>query len=123
MKAISKRTFAIALAFLLSACAAISSIAAQRGRADARADLRAGKLAIETFGKPANYRPTYQRLLRERYGVQLRVVAGCAVDDSILGHTRGYNAIMRPEITRRFGTDVFDRTVADARRIHTAQRQ
>lgn len=118
MKTLVHLACALAAVFLCSACALVSSASAQRGRSDARADLRAGRLAIETFGLPPRDRPIYHRLLKERYGIEPRVVAGCIVNDSILGHVRGYNEVMREEIQRRFGANVFERTAEEARRIY-----
>ena len=109
---------AVTLLCSFDGCAIVSSIAVQRGRSDARADLHAGNLATESFGKPAHYRPVYHRLLKDRYGVDSRVVAGCGVDNRIIGHASGYNEVMCAEIRRRFGKDVFERTAADAKRIY-----
>jgi hypothetical protein len=48
--------------------------------------------------------------LRNRYGIETRVVAGCVVDESILGHERGYNVVSAAEIKRCLGVDILDRT-------------
>jgi hypothetical protein len=87
-----------------------------RGRADARRDLRAGKLAVETAGLPAPWQPTYAHLLRERYDIELRTVGGCVVTPDMDQHRTGYNEVMQAEITRRYGAKIFDRTAEEARR-------
>ena len=71
------------------------------GRVDAKRDLAAGKLAIESYGFGAGGR--YVQLYRERYQIDVRLVAGCLVDETILGHAAGYNEVAEPEIERRYG--------------------
>jgi len=78
-----------------------------RGRADARRDIRAGRLAVEVSGLGAG---SLVKPLKERYGVETRVVAGCVVDDTIMGHERGYNIVSAAEIKRRLGVDILDHT-------------
>lgn len=49
----------------------------------------------------------YGRILRERYGIQLKRIAGDTdVTGRIIGHAQGYNEISNAEITRRFGAGV-----------------
>lgn len=60
----------------------------------------------------------YAALLQQRYGIQLRSVAGCIVTDESAGHLEGYNAVMLPEIRRRFGAGVLERTADEARAKH-----
>lgn len=72
------------------------------GRAEAKKDIAAGILAIEEFGFSAG---TGGQILRERYQIEVRAIAGCGVDDGILGHAAGYNSVSEPEIHRRFGRD------------------
>lgn len=93
-----------------------SRSAEERGRLDALQDIRTGRLASETFGKPAFYREEYHRLLKKRFGIDYKIVAGCLVDDRIVGHAAGYNEVMHAEILARFGADVFERTAAEAQR-------
>jgi len=110
--------FGITSLLLVTSCATdYSRRDAAKGRSDARADLSAGKLALESFGLPAPWAGTYARLLRERYGIEKRSVAGCVVDSGIVSHADGFNEVMRAEIKRRFGVDVFERTAAEAKRL------
>jgi hypothetical protein len=53
------------------------------------------------------------RIMQKRYGIVHRQIAGCMVDDQIVGHVKGYNDVMRAEILRRFGADFFDRIVKE----------
>ena len=99
------------------ACNGCDKVLSNKGAADARADLAAGKLAIETSGLPAPWRTTYARLLRERHGIELRTVAGCMIGDEDLQHMKSYNSLMEAEISRRFGADLLEKTADEARRL------
>jgi hypothetical protein len=81
------------------------------GKAAATEDLRNGKLAVETFGLPPRH-DVYAEILKADYQVELRSIAGCLIDDKILGHAKGYNEISEAEIKRRFGADVFTKARA-----------
>jgi hypothetical protein len=73
------------------------------GRAEAKKDIAAGILAIEEAGFGAGT-GSRVRILRERYKIQIRGIAGCIVNETIVGHEAGYNSISRPEIDRRLGS-------------------
>lgn len=47
-------------------------------------------------------------LLEQRYGIHLKDIAGCVVDDQIIGHVIGYNDVSMAEMKRRFGRDVLE---------------
>lgn len=74
--------------------------------------LRAGQLRLKSTGFPSPGRNAYGRLLQQRLGVKLEVVAGCAVDVAIAIKVEGYNQRMRAAIEWRFGpqalADVWD---------------
>jgi hypothetical protein len=74
------------------------------GRADAEKDVAAGILAIEEYGFGAGFGPGVD-LLCDRYQIEVRPIAQCAVDESILGHAAGYNAVSEREIDRRVGSE------------------
>lgn len=89
------------------------------GQTDARRDLAAGKLGIETFGFLRIEHADFRSILKERYGIETHVVAGCIVNSTITGHASGYNAIMNAEIEKRFGKNLFERVwkeIEDARK-------
>jgi hypothetical protein len=119
-----KRFFGFILTVGLTACGILqaetpaSGAAIALGEKEAKNDLGQGKLAVESYGKPVIFRETYQKLLKQRYGIEVRTVAGCAVDDQIAGHAEGYNKAMNAEIQKRFGADVFERTLKEAGEIH-----
>jgi hypothetical protein len=78
-----------------------------RGRADARRDIRSGHIAVEVYGLGGG---SVASPLKDRYHVDTRVVAGCVVDEAIMGHARGYNVVSAAEVRRRFGDDILDHT-------------
>ena len=102
----------------LLTCFGCGRNATSTGKADASSDLAAGKLAIETAGEAATWRSTYARLLQDRHGIELREVAGCVVDRETVQHMDAYNAVMKAEISRRFGADMLEKTAEEAQRIH-----
>lgn len=91
------------------------------GRRDAENDLRAGILRLKAYGLPADWRPTYERMLKERYGVEYDVVAGCMVTSDLTDYVTGYNGPMHKEITRRFGKDVLKKLAAEAQVEHARE--
>jgi hypothetical protein len=99
-------------------CFGCGRSATSKGKADAKSDLAAGKLAIETAGMPAPWRSTYARLLRERHGIEILEVAGCIVDEGTMQHINAYNGVMKAEISRRFGADTLEKTAEEAQRMH-----
>jgi hypothetical protein len=74
-----------------------------RGRADARRDIRDGRVAVEVYGFGAG---GVTQPLRERYQVDTHVVADCVVDEQIMGHAYGYNTASAAEAKRRTGVDI-----------------
>jgi hypothetical protein len=55
-----------------------------RGYLTAEFDLLRGTYAVLGYGLSPSWRPEYARLLRERYGVQYRPVAGCVVSQDLV---------------------------------------
>ena len=102
--------------FGLSSFAAWEFSASIRGRLMAQFDVLRGRYEVLAVGKPAASRPEFARLLRERYGIELRVVAGCGVTDSLLAYVDGYNTVSASAANRRFGHNVFEEVAIDARR-------
>jgi len=94
----------------------ISLSAYRAGRSDAEKDVRENRLIIETFGLPPRWDGDYAKLLEQRYRIEVRTVAGCMVDEKIVGHAKGYNEVSKAEIQRRFGSDVLEKTQTEVRR-------
>ena len=85
-----------------------------RGQLVARLDVMLGHYKVLHLGLAPAWRPEYARLLRERYGIEERVVAGCVASDTLLAYVEAYNQVSMPAANRKFGHDVFEETAADA---------
>jgi hypothetical protein len=96
------------------------SKAYKAGRADAARDIKKRILATEEWGLPSDIAVSlaYRQILKQRYGITVRRVAGCEVDDTILGHGNGYNEVSEAEIARRFGPHLLDHVYARAEKQH-----
>jgi hypothetical protein len=86
------------------------------GRADAKRDVARGYFATEEFGRLPVFYDEYVRLAAKRYGVHIKVLAGCIVDDEIVGHAKGYNEISGPAIVHHFGKDVLFEVATEVQR-------
>jgi len=100
-----------------------SRSAYEDGRAQAEADIRAGRLVLEDYGFPRKGQQEYADILRDRYHVELRRVASDIVDPKTYGHAFGYNAVSEPEIKRRFGSNVLEKAEAEATEHYDMQQQ
>jgi len=90
----------------------------RRGKAEARADIWASRPRILSYGYPDPARPEYAELLEQRLGVELDVIAGCVVDDEIIGRADGYDVVMIAHLEARHGRGLLDRLWAEAQRRH-----
>ena len=81
-----------------------------RGRADAHRDIHDGQLTVEVSGFGAG---GIAQPLKTGFDAETRVVAGCVVDETILGHERGYNVVSAAEIKRRSGIDILRRDTGE----------
>jgi hypothetical protein len=106
-----KLTLAISLAALPVAWLLSAS---PRGYLAARFDLAQGHHVVQTFGLPVPWKGDYVRLIRERYGVEDRTVAGCMVSPWLESYVHAYNSVSIAAIKRKFGHDVFAECAADA---------
>jgi hypothetical protein len=88
----------------------------QTGEFDAENDLRANRLVVENWGFPMKGQNEYAKILREKYSVEFKRVAGDIVDGQTVGHAKGYNELSEAEIKRRFGNDVFEKAKIEAER-------
>jgi hypothetical protein len=107
--------------FLILACSLAGLVgwdhsASIRGQLVAGFDVTRGHYEVLTAGLPVEWRPEYTRLLRERYGIEERVVAGCIVSRSLSAYVEGYNGVSMSAANRKFGHDVFRESAVDASR-------
>jgi len=121
------RTILIALISLtmLGGCGSGDTVARDaaevRGANAAKHDIQQGQLELRGIGKEARWRTTYAQLLRAQFGVEYKSF-GCVVTDDFVGETAGYNAAMKREIERRFGSGVLDRVAKEAQQSPPATR-
>ena len=59
-------------------------------------------------------------MLRDLYGIETRIVAGCVVNKKIIGHSKGYNEVSHLGIERRFGKDIWDKILREERAFNEA---
>lgn len=85
-----------------------------RGRITARLDMARGRYLLLGYGLPPRERPEYVRLLRERYGVEFKVVGYCTVSDSLRRYADGYDEVSMADVKRKFGHDVFGESYWEA---------
>jgi hypothetical protein len=91
-----------------------SGIPFLRGKRKGRKDFQSGKLALQTFGRPAAWRDTYAALL-ERNGILLEAVSEDFVNGRQREEIRGYNSVMKKQIVRKHGKDFIQMIVEQAR--------
>ena len=88
-----------------------------RGYLAARVDVARGHYRLLEVGLPVSYRLEFDRMLRERYGVETSVVAGCVVTEELLAYVARYNAVSMNAANRKFGHNIFKECLDDAGRI------
>ena len=104
------------IALAIALVEAWSVAAPLRGQIAARSDERHGHYKILSYGLPPSWLPEYTRLLRERYGVGLRHIAGCIVSKALVSYVDSYDEVSAAAVVRKFGRDVFKECEEDARR-------
>jgi len=92
-----------------------------RGQLVAYFDVARGRYEILSLGLLAPTHHEFARILRDRYGIEDRVVAGCVVSPTLLAYAEGYNRVSMPAANRKFGRDVFKESMTEAiRRLRPA---
>lgn len=114
----------LALCVLGAGCSSTASTASsgasgrEKGATDAASAIAAGKLKLKEY-PPLPYPPghgEYLQLLRDRCGIEYEVVklpAGVDENDFIM-EVQGWNEVMKAEIKRQHGADIFGRLEAEA---------
>jgi len=78
----------------------------EAGRGEARSDIKGGRLVIEIDDSPKKRDADFEKMLRERYQVDLRRVSPWAnpkMANNVFGHKSGYNEVIEAELERRYG--------------------
>jgi hypothetical protein len=92
-----------------------------RGMLAAHIDHERGRHEVQVIGYPCPWESEYDSLLRSRYGVELRTVAGCVVSEDLCWYVSGYNSVSRRLANERYGKDIFAECAADAEALWIAQ--
>lgn len=90
------------------------------GCLDAQLDVMRGRYKILVYGLPAPWREDDASLLKLRYKVEERAVAGCMVSRSLTKYVEGYDRVSRNAANRKFGHDVFAEALNEVR-LHWMQ--
>lgn len=77
-------------------------------------DVHHGQYRLLGYGLPPPGMPRYVRMLKARYGIQYRAVAGCVVSRSQMDFVAAYNNVSATAIGRKFGRDVVRETENEA---------
>ena len=88
-----------------------------RGQLAAHYDVARGHQLQLIYGLPSLMDPVYARVLRERYGIEMRTVAGCIISTSLRSYADGYNEVSVAAANRKWGRDVFEDSWKEAARI------
>ena len=112
-----RRAIAILVAILIAMLVLWPASASLRGHFAARIDVARSHYVLFTYGQPVEWLPTYTRLLREKYGVQSRAVAGCGVSPWLRSYVDAYDDVMTAAAKRKFGRDIFKESMDQAREV------
>ena len=87
-----------------------------------RYDVWRGNYVLLQYGLPAEERGEYNRLLRDRYGIQPRAVAFCIVSPALRAYVDAYDEVSGAAVTRKFGRDVYEECWEEAQKEFAAKR-
>lgn len=107
----------IAVLSLIAAVILLELTAYPRGRMAARQDLRNGRDAVCSYGRPPRETHEYQKLLGDRYGVKCLWIADCSATESQVEFARGYNEVSKRQIMLKFGKDIFHECREEAMKL------
>ena len=120
----ARNTFATIIlgTLLLGGCATLQSNSSfKAGKTQANEDIPNGILAIEQAGFLMKFDEEYVRLLKQKYGIEVRRVAFCVVHEDVEEHMRGYNKVAEAEIARRFGKGCLLKAEQQAQALYEAR--
>jgi hypothetical protein len=69
-------------------------------------DQARGHYEVKAYGLPDEVDFEYNRLLKERYGVEVDE-AGCVVSEKLIRYIHGYNSVSKLRLTAKFSRDIF----------------
>jgi hypothetical protein len=89
------------------------------GAQDARDALARGTVLILSYGLPVACFAEYNEVLKRDYGIEERMVAGCAVSGHLVKYVDAYNQVMKAHIFSRWDYEIFGKTYDKALALHT----
>jgi hypothetical protein len=81
-----------------------------------------GHYKILAYGLPPGWRAEYARLLKEHYGIEMRIVALCIVSETLRSYVDSCDELSAAADNRKFGHDVFKECAEAARTNGERQR-
>ena len=88
--------------FLSVSCVSTKTSAIRQGEADAQKEVSEDNLAFEIYGLRTANKPSKSDESLKSRGIELRPVAGCIVNDEIIGHAQGFNRVMKKAIQDKY---------------------
>jgi len=85
------------------------------GKSEAERELAGGKLVVVRCGLPEDWFREYCQILRTRYEIEVRVIAGCMLTTPIRNYASSFNEVMDKRIKALFGDDVFKKAEGEAK--------
>ena len=73
----------------------------------AQHDIARGHYRVLAYGLVAGGSSEYKALLHNRYGIEVRVVAGCIVSSALVSYANAYNRESVAAAKKHYGYDVF----------------
>src|SRR6185503_10906252 len=93
-------------------------IALELGRADATRDLSQGVLRLPIYGSPIEWSSDFSRILEEKYNIDRYGLGGPSITPGLTEYARGYGEISDRAIKEKFGTNFFERVLAEAKQAY-----
>jgi len=109
------KTLSVFLAFVLS-FVVWEMAAPVRGTLAAHFDVARGRYRLLTYGLPVPWLPEYARLLRQKYGIEVKAVAGCVVSSQLTSYVDSYDRVSVAAASRKSGHDIFEECEKEAER-------
>lgn len=107
------KVLSVSLAVLLS-FVGWEVAAPMRGTLAAHVDVVRSRYRLLTYGLPAPWLPGYARLLRQKYGIEVKAVAGCVVSWQLTSYVDSYDRVSMAGAIRKYGRDIFDECEREA---------
>jgi len=85
------------------------------GKVVAHVDVARGRPKLLVYGLEVSWRDRGAEILHDRYGLEVKRIAGCRISESLVSFARGYNAESEAAMRARTGRDVVEESFDEAR--------